>query len=57
MLAKESKATVMKMLTELEKRIAEHSGNQQRTRKYRNQSELMIMITEMKNMLEGIQAS
>ena len=27
MLAKESKATVMKMLTELEKTIAKHSGN------------------------------
>lgn len=55
---KESKATVVKILTELEETAAEHSGNfSKELEKYKNQSELTIMITEMKTVLEGIQAS
>ena len=51
---KEFKAIVIEMLTELGKRI-ENTELQQRTKKHKkNQSELKMTITEMKNTLEKL---
>ena len=53
---KEFKALVIRILTELGKRIDEHSKNFSKELEYikKNQSELKNTITEMKNTLGGI---
>ena len=53
---KEFKSLVIRILTELEKRIAEHSENINKELENikRNQSHVKDVIMEMKNTLEGI---
>ena len=55
---KELKALVIRMLTELGKRIDEHNktSNKELENMKKNQSELENIITEMKETLEGMKS-
>ena len=57
-LDKEFKALVIRMLTELGKRIDEHNktSNKELENMKKNQSELENIITEMKETLEGMKS-